>query len=155
MAFSLHNLKPSQPKKRRKIVGRGNASGHGTYSGKGLKGQHSRSGGSNPAGFEGGRTTLILQTPKARGEGFVSGRPRWFGINVEKLNSFADGSKITDDSLRSAGLVKMNHVRVKILGGGRISKKLQIAVPVSASAKEKIEKAGGHIVSPESEKTVQ
>ena len=143
--INLNSLKPSQPKKRRKIVGRGNASGHGTFSGKGLKGQNARSGGGTRPGFEGGRTTLIIQTPKMRGDGFRSGSERWFGVNLESLNKFADGDKVTVAALKRLKLFKYG--RVKILSEGNLKKKLKVYVPVSAAAKEKIEKAGGEVIS--------
>lgn len=142
--ITLNSLKPFQPKKRRKIVGRGNASGHGNFSGKGIKGQNARSGGGVRPGFEGGRTSLIMQTPKMRGDGFRSPRARWFGVNLSSLNKFTDGDKVTVAGLKRLNLFKYG--RVKILGEGNLTKRLEVCVPVSAAAKEKIEKAGGKVI---------
>jgi len=147
MALHLHNLQSSHSTRRKKRLGRGNAAGKGTYAGKGLKGQKARSGGSIRAGFEGGRTPLILQTPKVRGKGFRSIKQPIAVVNLTDLNVFADGEVITVKNLVSKNLVKKGPV--KILGQGELKKKLSFKVPVSQSAKDKIEKAGGSILTSE------
>jgi large subunit ribosomal protein L15 len=144
MNLSLHKLKSHFSKKKRMRIGRGNSAGKGTYAGKGLKGQKARSGGNIAPGFEGGRTTLVAQTPKARGKGFKSGRDASRGINVEKLNIFNDGDVVSLKKLVKAGLVKSGPVR--ILSNGNLKKKLQVQIPSSRQAIEKIEKAGGSVV---------
>lgn len=143
MEIELHNLKPGFKRKARKRVGRGNASGQGTYSGRGGKGQTARSGGSIPAGFEGGRTTLIMQTPKMRGKGFRSIKPEAEAISASRLNIFSDGDRVSLKTLIEKGLAE--GPRVKILSGGKLSKKLNVEVPVSAKAREQITQAGGQV----------
>jgi len=143
MSLSLHNLKSHFSKKKRMRIGRGNSAGKGTYAGKGIKGQKARSGGSIAPGFEGGRTTIITQTPKARGKGFVSGRVASRGINVEKLNIFSDGEVVSLRKLVKAGLVKSGPVR--ILSRGDLKKKLLVQVSASLQAIKKIEDAGGSV----------
>lgn len=141
--LTLDNLKPNVPKKPHRRRGRGNAAGLGTYAGKGIKGQHARAGNSHKPGFEGGRTTLIAQTPKMRGKGF---RPLFAApqvLDVSALNIFEDGQVVTLKLLQSKGLVDSGPV--KILGGGEITKKLEVKLPVSQSAAEKIRKAGGTV----------
>lgn len=144
MNFSLHTLSPKVRRKAKKIVGRGNSAGGGTTAGRGTKGQKARSGGSIPAGFEGGRTTLIMQTPKMRGKGFKSLKPDFYPVEVSDLNVFSDGEKVTAKSLRAKGLVRGGPV--KILSGGKLSKKLEVALPASRSARAAIEAAGGSVV---------
>ena len=146
MDIALHNLHSKIRRKKTKTVGRGNASGHGTFSTRGIKGQHARSGGSHPAGFEGGRSSIIVQTPKMRGKGFISHRPRSVGVNVEALNVFDNGENVTVVTLMKRGIIESGPV--KILGEGKLSKKLTVNVPASASARDKIEKAGGKIELP-------
>lgn len=143
MVISLKNLKPAVRRRKIKRLGRGNASGQGTFSGRGSKGQHARSGSSTRPGFEGGRTTLIMQTTKARGRGFHSLQVKPVALNVESLNRFSDNDVISVKSLIQKGMVKSGPV--KILGDGELKKKLEVHLPVSASAKKKIEKAGGRV----------
>jgi large subunit ribosomal protein L15 len=144
MKIELYNLKPGYKRKPRKRVGRGPAAGQGTYSGRGGKGQTARTGGSIRPGFEGGRTTLIMQTPKARGKGFRSLKPEAEIVKLSALNVFNNGEKVTFKTLKAKGLVEREPV--KILSGGTLNKKLEVFVPVSASAREAIEKAGGTVV---------
>jgi len=144
MAVELHTLKTSRIT-RRKRVGRGNSAGQGTYAGRGLKGQHARSGGNIRPGFEGGRTSLILQTPKIRGKGFKSFRPKVVAVNVRDLNVFKSGEIVSEKTLKKRGIIKSGPV--KILGHGELRHKLEVRVPVSSSAKKKIEQAGGKVVS--------
>lgn len=120
--LSLHTLKPAPgSQKKRKRIGRGNASGHGTYSGRGLKGQKSRSGGKNGLKRLGLRS-MVLQTPKKRG--FTSDKPKNQVVNVIQLNTvFKDGVTITPQSLVKAGLIKDATRPVKILGNGQLKLK--------------------------------
>lgn len=143
--MQLHELKLIKKKKRRKVVGRGPGSGHGTYATRGLKGQRSRSGGRTRLGFEGGRTTLIAQTPKLRG--FKSIHPKKEIVNIKDLNKkFKSGEVVTARELERKGLVDTVKYGVKILGMGEIKKKLNIeGCYLSKSAKKKIEKAGGKV----------
>lgn len=132
-------------KKNRKRVGRGNGSGHGTYSGRGLKGQKARAGGKMRPGFEGGQLPLIKRLPKKRGF-FNRFRVEYDVVNLGLLNKFDSGSEVTIDSLRSAGLVHSLTKPVKVLGTGEVDRPLTVKVnKYSASAKEKIEAAGGKI----------
>ncbi len=143
--IKLHQLK-KHPKSthRRKVVGRGLGSGHGTYSTRGGKGQTARTGHSKmPAGFEGGRQPLIRQMPKSRG--FRGLNIKAMAISLSRLNVFADGEKVNLKSLQKKGIVKNTVTSVKILGG-EIKKKLEVKLPVSASAKEAIEKVGGKVL---------
>jgi large subunit ribosomal protein L15 len=146
--IKLHQLR-KHPKSthRKKVVGRGLGSGHGTYSTRGGKGQTARTGHSKmPAGFEGGRQPLIRQIPKSRGFRALTEEAQ--AISLSKLNVFKDGDTVTVKSLQERGLIMtMNKAaapRVKILKG-TIKKKLRINVPVSASAKAAIEAAGGSV----------
>ncbi len=130
-------------KKNRKRVGRGNGSGHGTYSGRGCKGQKSRSGFKVKPGFEGGQLPLIKRLPRKRG--FVNiFRTEYSVININKLNMFESGSEVTPERLVAAGLVKSLRHPVKILAEGNITFPLSVkAHKFSAAAKAKIEAAGG------------
>jgi large subunit ribosomal protein L15 len=132
-------------KKARKRVGRGNGSGHGTYSGRGLKGQKARAGGKMRPGFEGGQLPLIKRLPKKRGF-FNRFKVEYDVVNLGLLNKFDSGSEVTIDSLRSAGLVHSLAKPVKVLGTGEVDRPLIVKVnKFSASAKEKIEAAGGKV----------
>jgi len=134
---------PSGSKKAKKRVGRGNASGHGTYAGRGLKGQKSRSGNKMRPGFEGGQLPLIKRLPRKRG--FVNiFRQEYSVVNVEELNVFEAGSEVTPEKLRAAGLVKTLKHPVKILANGQMGHAVTVkANRFSAAAKAKIEAAGG------------
>ncbi len=143
--IKLHELKRN-PKAthRRKVVGRGLGSGHGTYSTRGGKGQTARTGHSKmPAGFEGGRQPLIRQTPKTRGFRSLNDKP--FALSLDKLGVFADGSTVDMAALKEKGVVDSGVKKVKVLSG-KISRKLTVKLPVSGTAKEAIEKAGGKVV---------
>jgi len=137
--LSLHTIKPaSGATKKRKRVGRGNASGHGTYSGRGQKGQRSRSGGRSGLKRMGMKQNL-LQTPKLRG--FKSDKPKNQIVNLDDLNkNFKDNSVISPRSLIKAGLIKDAKKPVKILGKGELRiKKLQFkGVKISKSVVEQI-----------------
>ena len=143
--MQLHDLTPAPGStKNRKRVGRGNSSGHGTTSGRGQKGQGSRSGGTKGAGFEGGQTPLAMRLPKL--PGFRNPRRiEYTAVNVERLErKFEDGAVVDAKALLEKGILSKCEYGVKILGNGEVTKKLTVrASAFSASAKEKIEKAGG------------
>lgn len=136
-------LPPQGAKKSRKRVGRGNASGHGTYSGRGLKGQKSRSGYNLPRGFEGGQLPLIKRLPRKRG--FVNIFKKTYTlVNLGMLNSFKPGDEVTPDDMLKAGVIKTLRYPVKILADGEFSKSMIIkAHKYSTAAKTKIEAVGG------------
>ena len=142
--MQLNDLRPAEgAKKARKRIGRGNASGHGTTAGRGTKGQLSRSGGGKGAGFEGGQQPLAMRLPKL--PGFTNrNRVEYAPVNVSRLEEkFADGDTVDTASL------KREYELVKVLGNGEITKKLTVkADKVSASAKAKIEAAGGKVELP-------
>jgi len=134
---------PPGAKRARKRVGRGNASGYGTYAGRGLKGQKSRSGNKVRPGFEGGQLPLIKRLPRKRG--FVNiFRKEYSIVNVDKLNIFEQGSEVTPEKMHAAGLVKTLKHPVKILANGEVGHAVNVkANKFSATAKAKIEAAGG------------
>lgn len=140
----LHDLKPRPgAKHRRKRLGQGESSGHGKTSGRGGKGQTARSGSSIRIGFEGGQMPLIRRMPK---RGFNNARhtTRYVGVNLDSLNQFDNGAKVTVADLRKAGLANGPVKLIKILGDGELSKKLSVSAHAfSASAKTKIEGKGG------------
>lgn len=138
----LHQLKPARnSKKARKRVGRGNGSGNGTFSGRGSKGQKQR--GSVPFLFEGGQLPLIKRLPHMRGFTNIF-RVESSPVNLSSLEGLRAGSKVTPESLVEAGIVKKKDARIKILGDGDLTKKLNItAHAFSKSARAKIEAAGG------------
>jgi len=132
-------------KKDRKRVGRGNGSGHGTYSGRGSKGQKSRSGYKMRPGFEGGQLPLIKRLPQKRGFTNIF-RIEYNLVNIDRLNQFKTGSKVTPEKLVAAGVIKSLRQPVKILGEGELKHPLSVkANKFSASAKAKIEAAGGKV----------
>lgn len=142
----LHELKPAAGSARRKKrVGCGESSGHGKTCGRGHKGQKARSGGSIRPGFEGGQMPLFRRLPK-RGFSNAAFRLKVAEVNLDALGSFESGEVVNEASLREKQLVKGRFDAIKILGRGEISKALTIEVDaVSASAREKIEKAGGTV----------
>lgn len=138
--FELSPAEGSTKKAYRK--GRGAASGNGKTAGKGHKGQKARSGGGVRPGFEGGQMPLARRVPK-RGFNNIFAT-NYVGINVDALNRFEDGSVVDEAAIVSAGLVKKTLDGVKILGRGELNRKLTVKVTkFSATAREKIEKAGG------------
>ena len=145
--MQLNDLRPAEgSRKSRKRVGRGNGSGYGTTAGRGSKGQLSRSGGGKGAGFEGGQTPLAMRLPKL--PGFKNhNRVEYAPVNVARLEAlFADGETVDGESLMAKGVIKHDYIPVKVLGDGEITKKLTVKVDkVSASAKAKIEAAGGKV----------
>jgi large subunit ribosomal protein L15 len=147
--MKLNQLSPKTPSKNRKRRGQGNASGTGTFSGRGCKGQNSRSGGGVRKGFEGGQTPLIQRMPKQRGFRNPN-RVEAQVVNLEKLEiSYKSGEKVTIDTLLEKNLINKNNTKVKILGDGEITKKLEIqsGILISQSAQKSLEKAGGKVLS--------
>ena len=122
--------------------GRGAGSGNGKTAGKGHKGQNARSGGGVRPGFEGGQMPLARRVPK-RGFNNIFAT-KYATINVSDLNCFEDGAVVDTNAILAAGLLKKTLDGVKILGNGELTKKLTVnAAAFSASAKQKIEEAGG------------
>jgi large subunit ribosomal protein L15 len=136
---------PAGSKQKRKRVGRGDGSGHGSYSGRGLKGQKSRSGGGVRLGFEGGQLPLIKRLPRVRG--FTNIFKEEFSIvNVAELNCFIPNSEVTPDELLKSGLIKSLKYKVKILGDGDLDRPLIVkADKFSSTAERKISAAGGKV----------
>jgi len=132
-------------KRRRKRVGRGDGSGHGTYSGRGCKGQKSRSGFRMSRGFEGGQLPLIRRLPRKRGFTNIF-RTEYSIVNIGKLSIFEAGSEVTPERLVMAGVVKSLRHPIKVLAEGDINHPLVVkANRFSAAAKAKIEAAGGEV----------
>jgi len=132
-------------RERRKRVGRGCGSGLGKTSGKGQKGQQSRKGHKHKLVFEGGQMPLVRRLPK-RGFNNAAFNAKALAINVAVLEKkFEAGAEITVETLAAAGLTDNKKPLVKILGTGDLTKKFTVKVPCSASAKAKIEKAGGTV----------
>ena len=142
----LHNLRPRPGSRHRvKRLGCGESSGHGKTSGKGHKGQKARSGGSIRLGFEGGQMPLIRRLPK-RGFNNAAFHKGYAIVNLDDLAAFKAGTVVNEETLRKSKLVRGNFTGIKILGNGELKHELKIeADKVSASAREKIEKAGGAI----------
>jgi large subunit ribosomal protein L15 len=141
-----HNLKPpAGATHKRKRVGRGDGSGHGSYSGRGCKGQKSRSGGGVRLGFEGGQLALIKRLPRKRG--FVNiFKTEYSIVNVGELKAFSANAEITPKELLDIGLIKSFKFPVKILGDGKIDRPLVVkANKFSAAAEKKIVAAGGKV----------
>ena len=130
-------------RKNRKRVGRGNGSGHGTFSGRGIKGQKSRSGVQIQRGFEGGQLPIIKRLPRKRGF-YNPFRVEYSPVNLSDLNSFAAGTEGTPQLLFEAGIVDSNTRPVKVLANGEIKNTITVkANKFSETAKAKIEAAGG------------
>ena len=144
MTMRLHNLKPRPGAKHRsKRKGLGESSGHGKTSGRGGKGQTARAGSGIRLGFEGGQMPLLRRIPK-RGFNNKSFGTHLAVINIEALNAFANGATVTPEALVEQGILKKLLQGVKVLGDGELTKKLTVkAQQFSASAREKITKAGG------------
>lgn len=141
--MKLHELAPAPGSKKDHFrVGRGTGSGNGKTSGKGHKGQNARSGGGVRPGFEGGQMPLTRRLPK---RGFTNiFATKYATINVGDLNRFEDGAVVDEAAIVAAGLVKKTMDGIKVLGNGELEKKLTVnAKAFSASAKQKIEAAGG------------
>ncbi len=144
--MNLHTLKPRPGSKHRvKRLGCGESSGHGKTSGKGHKGQKARSGGSIRLGFEGGQMPLIRRIPK-RGFNNAAFKIQYAIVNVADLENFEAGTTVDETTLRAVGLIRGTFDGIKILGVGDLTKSLSVvASKLSASANEKIEKAGGSV----------
>jgi large subunit ribosomal protein L15 len=141
-----NELKPSAgAKHKKKFVGRGNGSGHGTYSGRGCKGQKARSGGGVRLGFEGGQLPLMKRLPRKRGFTNIF-KTEYNIVNVRQLAVFSPGTEVTPEELLRVGLINTTDQPTKILGTGDIKHPLLISADkFSSSAEKKIVAAGGSI----------
>jgi large subunit ribosomal protein L15 len=152
-ALNLTDLQPAQPRKDRKRVGRGPGSGKGKYAGRGNKGQKSRAGSHKMrAGFEGGQMPIYMRIGKLRGSTSKDAMPvgpfrtETIPVNLRDLDRFDAGDVVTPEALVEKRLIKNTKIDVKLLGSGEISKKLTVRVHgISATAREKIEAAGGTV----------
>src|SRR3954466_8862213 len=150
---NLSSLKPAQRQKARKRVGRGLGTGKGRYSGRGIKGQKSRAGSHKVrAGFEGGQMPIYMRLGKQRGSTSKDAMPigpfRTYTqpVNVLALERFDAGTEVTPELLKEVGLIRSTRKDVKILGSGDLKTNLTVvAHVVSASARGKIEAAGGTV----------
>jgi large subunit ribosomal protein L15 len=151
--LNLSNLQPAQARKDRKRIGRGLGSGKGRYSGRGIKGQKSRSGSHKMrAGFEGGQMPIYMRLGKQRGSTSADAMPigpfRTYSqpVNVAGLERFDADTEVTPELMKEAGLIRTTRQDVKVLGNGELTKSLTVvAHAVSATAREKIEAAGGAV----------
>jgi large subunit ribosomal protein L15 len=152
-SLNMSNIQPAQERVDRKRVGRGPGSGTGKYSGRGNKGQKSRAGSHKMrAGFEGGQMPIHMRMGKLRGGTSKDAMPvgpfrtETVPVNVRDLDRFDAGAEVTPESLVEKRLIKNTKIDVKLLGTGEITKKLTVRVHgISATAREKIEKAGGTV----------
>ena len=144
--MSLLNLSSKLGRKRKKTIGRGNGSGHGTYSGKGIKGQKARNGGTLRPGFEGGQTPMLRKMPKLKG--FKNPNCITYQVvNVGKLNIFEENAKITKKNLFEKKLIPKKNKPVKLLGDGELTKTFEITVDkASKEAIKKIESRKGKLI---------
>lgn len=145
MSLKLHNLKSSVGSRRKpKRLGRGDSAGQGSYSGKGQKGQKARSGGRNKLARKGLRN-LLMSSPKLRG--FQSFYPKAKVLNLDVLEKyFNDGDVVNQGALKEKGLVGVRVDKIKILGDGELTKKLNLeGLAISSSAKAKVEAKGGSV----------
>ena len=141
--MKLHELSPAEGSaKAAWRKGRGTGSGNGKTAGKGHKGQNARSGGGVRPGFEGGQNPLYRRLPK---RGFHNRFSTQYAIiNVETLNKFEDGAVVDINTLLAEGIIRKEYSGLNVLGDGEISKKVTVKATIfSATAKEKIEAAGG------------
>lgn len=148
--MELKDLKPAEGSRHsRKRVGRGNGSGYGKTAGRGLNGQKSRAGGGKRPGFEGGQTPLAMRLPKLPGFRNIN-RVEYLPVNVSRLEEkFEAGEVVNGESLKAKGIIKHEDALVKVLGDGELTMALTVSVDkVSASAKAKIEAAGGKVEEP-------
>lgn len=136
---------PRGARKRKKRVGRGDSAGKGSYAGRGLKGQQSRSGGGPRPGFEGGQLPLIKGLPMKRG--FNNPFKTYYAlVKLDALESFAAGERVTPEILRERGYLRGRNMLVKVLGDGEVSKAVTVAAhKFTRSARQKIEAAGGTV----------
>ena len=148
--MELKDLKPAEGSRHsRKRVGRGPASGTGKTAGRGLNGQKSRSGGGVRRGFEGGQTPLARRLPKLPGFRNIN-HVEYLPVNVSRIEKYYEAGEVVDgESLAAKGIIKHSTDLVKVLGDGEITKAVTVKVDkVSASAKAKIEAAGGKVEEP-------
>jgi large subunit ribosomal protein L15 len=145
--MQAHQLKPPRGAKHpRKRIGRGNAAGQGTYSGRGLKGQKSRAGNKPRRFFEGGQTRLFKKLPFRRGFNNPF-RVEYQPVNLDDLQKLDEGVEVTPELLKEKGVLRSIRKPVKVLASGELTKKLSVtAHRFSLAAKEKIEAAGGSVV---------
>jgi large subunit ribosomal protein L15 len=151
--LNLSTLKPAQSRTDRKRIGRGMGSGKGRYAGRGIKGQKSRAGSHKMrAGFEGGQMPVYMRMGKQRGPTSKDAMPigpfrtSTVPVNVAALDRFDDGAEVTPEALVEKGVIKNTKTDVKLLGNGELKKKLTVRVhAISATAREKVEKAGGTV----------
>lgn len=141
--MKLHELSPAMGStKESKRIGRGHGSGQGKTAGKGHKGQKARSGSGMRPGFEGGQMPLQRRLPK-RGFNNIFAE-KWIAINLASLEKFEDGAVVDATALKDKGIIKTADLPVKVLGNGKLTKKLTVNLNAySASAAEKINAAGG------------
>ena len=146
MSMQQNTIKSNQPRKNRKRVGRGDGSGNGSYSGRGMKGQKSRSGGGVRPGFEGGQLPMIKRLPSLRGFTNVF-KKQFNAVNLDRIiEKFPEGGDIETKDLVGARVIRDNGHPTKILGRGEVTVVLSItANKFTKSAKEKIEAAGGSV----------
>lgn len=137
---------PKIVKRNKKRLGRGIGSGKGSKSSRGIT-RHQKSRTNIPLHFEGGQARMVKKYPLLRGKGKnKSVAQMTLIINLEKLNVFTDGAIVDKASLLKRGLLKEKNVRFKVLGNGKLTRKLTVKIPVSQSAEKQIEKAGGKVV---------
>ena len=146
MSMQQNTIKSNHPRKNKKRVGRGDGSGNGSYSGRGMKGQKSRSGGGVRPGFEGGQLPMIKRLPSLRGFTNVF-KKQFNAVNLDRiLEKFPEGGDIETKDLVGARVIRDNGHPTKILGRGEVAVSLNItANKFTKSAKEKIEAAGGSV----------
>lgn len=148
--MELKDLKPADGSRtNRKRKGRGPASGNGKTAGRGLNGQKSRAGGGKSNGFEGGQTPLARRLPKLPGFTNIN-RVEYVPVNVSRIEEkYEAGETVNGETLKAKGIIKHADDLVKVLGDGEITKAVTVSVDkVSASAKAKIEAAGGKVEEP-------
>ncbi len=148
--MELKDLKPAVGSRtNRKRKGRGPASGNGKTAGRGLNGQKSRAGGGKSNGFEGGQTPLARRLPKLPGFTNIN-RVEYVPVNVSRIEEkYEAGETVNGETLKAKGIIKHADDLVKVLGDGEITKAVTVSVDkVSASAKAKIEAAGGKVEEP-------
>ena len=144
MSMQQNTIKSNQLRKNRKRVGRGDSSGYGSYSGRGMKGQNSRSGGGVRPGFEGGQLPMIKRLPSLRG--FTNVFKKQFNVvNLDRIiEKFPEGGDVDTNALVGAGVIRNASSPTKILGRGTVAVSFNISAnKFTRSAKQKIEAAGG------------
>ena len=136
---------PRGARKSRKRIGRGDSAGQGSYAGRGMKGQQSRSGGGPRPGFEGGQLPLIKGLPMKRGFNNIF-KTYYALVKLNVLDNFDAGERVTPEILQERGYLRERNMPVKILGDGEISKAVTVAAhKFTQSARQKIEAAGGTV----------